>query len=235
EPAARAGQVGDLETIRVGVARAWLAELPSGMRDCLAAALRQLEARGATLADVELPDLDLLTATNRMIAYAEGSTHHEPLLRSTPDYGANVRPRMEAGRFLLAGEYLTAQRVRATQCAALGALWSDVDILLTPTLPCTAPVAGSMTVEVAGRALSMGTALIRYTGPFNLSGAPAINVPCGRDTDGLPIGLQLAAAPFEERLLCYVAAAAEAEIGFEYSVGEHPRAGTPVVDVGTAE
>jgi aspartyl-tRNA(Asn)/glutamyl-tRNA(Gln) amidotransferase subunit A len=52
--------------------------------------------------------------------------------------------------------------------------------------------------------------MIRFTGPFNLTGSPAITVPCGHDADGLPVGLQLAAAPYEEELLCFAAAGYEA-------------------------
>jgi aspartyl-tRNA(Asn)/glutamyl-tRNA(Gln) amidotransferase subunit A len=213
ESAARAGRAGGLEMIRIGVPRAWFAEIVPGIHACLVAVLRLLEARGATLTDIALPDLDLMTAANRTIAYAEASAHHEPLLRSTADYGANIRPRMEAGRFLLAGEYLTAQRVRAALCTTLAATWADVDIVVTPTLPCTAPAVGSVTVDVGGHAEPVGTALIRYTGPFNLTGTPAISLPCGRDAENLPIGVQLVAPPYEERLLCYVAAAVEAAIG----------------------
>lgn len=220
EPAARAGRVHGLETIRVGVPRAWLAEVSPSIETSAANAIRRLKARGATVTDVELPDLDLLTTVNRVIAYAEASAQHEPLLRSAPDYGANIRPRQEAGRFLLAGEYLTAQRLRAALCRTVATVWQNIDVLISPTLPCTAPTLGSTTVDVGGRPEPVGTALIRYTAPFNLAGSPAISVPCGQDTDRLPIGLQLATAPHEEHLLCYVAAAVEADSERDPSAGQ---------------
>lgn len=157
-----------------------------------------------------LPDVGLLTAVNRVIAYAEGSAWHEPMLRASAGYQASVRPRQEAGRFLLAGEYLTALRLRAAACTALAAAWRDADLLLLPTLPGTAPRLGSTEMDVGGRREPLGTALVRYTAPFNLTGTPAVTLPYDRDADGLPVGIQLAGPPAGEALLCYVAAALEA-------------------------
>ncbi|TNC25759.1 amidase [Amycolatopsis alkalitolerans] len=210
ERAARAGAHGGLADIRVGVPQAWLAGSTAPVVHGFRAAVRELERQGATVLEVTLPDADLLTAVNRVIAYAEGSAWHEPMLRASAGYEDGVRARLEAGRFVLAGEYLTAQRLRAAACRQLGLLWGTVDVLIVPTLPCTAPKLGSATIDLDGRAEPIGTALPRYTAPFSITGVPALTLPFGQDTAGLPIGVQFAAPPGEDARLCYVAAALEA-------------------------
>jgi aspartyl-tRNA(Asn)/glutamyl-tRNA(Gln) amidotransferase subunit A len=217
EDAARAGAAHDLTGLRIGAPHSWLGQLQPAVDRCFASALAELELRGASVVEVDLPDADLLVAINRVITYAEGSTVHEQLLRGRGGHGAAIRPRMEAGRYLLAGDYLTAQRLRTVACQALAAVWQGVDLLATPTLPCTAAPLGAEYVELGGRREPLGTAMIRFTGPFNLTGSPAITVPCGHDEDGLPVGLQLAAAPREEELLCFAAACYEASRAFATS------------------
>jgi Asp-tRNA(Asn)/Glu-tRNA(Gln) amidotransferase A subunit family amidase len=212
EPAARAGARGELALIRVGVPEAWLAGAAESVLHGFRAALRALEHGGAVVRAVALPDADLLTAVNRVIAYAEGSAWHEPMLLAGAGYQAGVRPRMEAGRFILAGEYLTAQRLRAAACVRMAALWRTVDIVVTPTLPVPAPTLGTTAIDRDGRPEPIGTALPRYTAPFSVTGLPALTLPCGQDADGLPIGVQLVAPPREEARLCYVAAALEAAL-----------------------
>ena len=88
-------------------------------------------------------------------------------------------------------------------------VFEEVDILVSPTLPLTAWPIGTWTVQVGAARESVLAASWRLTYPFNLTGLPAISVPCGFDGAGLPIGLQLAAKPFAEPLLLQVAHAYE--------------------------
>lgn len=210
EPAARAGAEGGLAGIRIGVPRSWLPGMQRTVADRFEDALRDLWGQGAEPVEAELPDLDQLVAVNRAIIYAESSAWHEPILRTRPDYGPEIRARMEVGRFLLAGDYLTAQRLRAAECRALSAVWRDADLLALPVLACTAPEVGSPTVDIDGHPAPIGPTLVRFTGPINVVGLPAITVPCGFGDDGLPVGLQFVAPPYQEELLCYAAAAYEA-------------------------
>jgi aspartyl-tRNA(Asn)/glutamyl-tRNA(Gln) amidotransferase subunit A len=210
EVAARAGVAADLAGLRIGVPRSWLGRLQPAVDRCFTAALAELELRGASVLEVTLPDVDLLVAINRVIAYAEGSAAHEHLLRSRGGHGAAVRARLEAGRYLLAGDYLTAQRLRSVACQAFARVWQrEAHLLAVPTLPCTAAPLGARHVDLPGGREPLATAMVRFTGPFNLIGSPAITIPCGHDSDGLPVGLHLAAAPYEEELLCFAAAAYE--------------------------
>lgn len=210
ELAARAGAAGGLGGIRIGVPRPWLWGVQPAVADRFEQALRDLQTIGADAVEATLPDLDMLVAVNRAIIFAESSAWHEPLLRKRPDYGPTIRARMESGRYLLAGEYLTAQRLRGVACRAFSDVWREADLLALPVLACTAPPVGSSTVDLDGRTTPVGSALVRFTGPINVTGLPAITVPCGYGHDGLPVGLQLVAPPYREELLCYVAAAYEA-------------------------
>lgn len=88
-------------------------------------------------------------------------------------------------------------------------LFEQVDVIVTPTEPITAWKRGATQVLVAGQGESVLAASWRLTYPFNLTGLPAISVPCGYDADGMPIGLQVAAKPFDEPSVLRCAAAVE--------------------------
>jgi aspartyl-tRNA(Asn)/glutamyl-tRNA(Gln) amidotransferase subunit A len=213
EPAARAGAAAGLAGLRVGVPSGWLADADGDVRTAFSAAVETLARRGAHPVELsDMPSLDQATAVNRIVAYAEASAAHDRILRhAAANYGPAVRPRQEAGRFVLATQYLVAQQLRGGLCRALAARWRQVDVLALPTLPCRVPGRGGVTVSMAGRREPVGSALIRFTGPFNLAGAPAISVPAGPDRDGLPTGLQIVGPPHADALVCFVAAAFEAE------------------------
>lgn len=211
EPAARAGAEARLAGLRVGVPTGWLDGIDDDVRTSFTAAVATLKNCGARVVELpESPSLDQATAINRITAYAEGSSAHERLLRrDATRYGSRIRPRKEAGRFVLAGQYLAAQQLRGLLCRAIATQWQHADVLLSPTLPCRVPELGMGVVQAAGRPEVVGTALIRLTGPFNLTGLPAITVPSGFDDQGLPIGLQIAGPPHADALVCFVAAAFE--------------------------
>jgi aspartyl-tRNA(Asn)/glutamyl-tRNA(Gln) amidotransferase subunit A len=87
---------------------------------------------------------------------------------------------------------------------------AGLDALVTPSLQITAPRIGQTTVQVGGKTKEINPVFIRLSDPFNVTGQPAISVPCGFGDDGLPIGLQIAGAPFAEDTVLRVAAAYEA-------------------------
>ena len=152
----------------------------------------------------------MLTALNRLIAYAEGSCCHEASMRAGWKFGPLVHSRMEAGRYITAGQYLAAQRLRSQVCADISRVWAIADIIAMPCAPCPPPILGSRTVSLQGCEESAGTALVKFTAPFSLTGSPAMTLPCGWDSEDMPVGLQLAAPPHEDELMCFVAASYEA-------------------------
>jgi aspartyl-tRNA(Asn)/glutamyl-tRNA(Gln) amidotransferase subunit A len=92
------------------------------------------------------------------------------------------------------------------------ALFSTIDCLLTPTTPTTAPLIGQKQVELDGEMVDTRLATTRLVRGVNVLGFPALSIPCGKSADGLPIGVQLIARPFEERLLLVLGEALELEL-----------------------
>jgi aspartyl-tRNA(Asn)/glutamyl-tRNA(Gln) amidotransferase subunit A len=95
------------------------------------------------------------------------------------------------GRYILAEDYVRALRGREVLTRDVDAALADCDGLLLPTLPIPAPTIGAGTVRIGGSTESVRNITLRLTQLFNLTGHPAVSVPCGRTRDGWPVGAQL--------------------------------------------
>ncbi len=176
------------------------------------AAARTLEGLGANVEEVPLPHAGLTVAAGATILFAEATAYHERWLRTRPqDYGPLVRARLRVGAAILATDYLKAQRARGVLIAETERLFDQVDALLTPTTAIAAPRHDEHTIRWPdGDDEDVRGATLRFTRPFNLLGFPAISIPCGFTSDGLPIGLQIVGRPFAEATVLRVARAYEA-------------------------
>jgi aspartyl-tRNA(Asn)/glutamyl-tRNA(Gln) amidotransferase subunit A len=112
-------------------------------------------------------------------------------------YTPEVRALMDAGKFIFATDFLKAQRLRRVLTAEVRAAFDGVDVLATPTLPLCAWEVTESHVQIAGQPEHVLHACWRFTYPWNLTGLPALSVPCGF-ADGLSVGLQLIGRPFDE-------------------------------------
>ena len=174
------------------------------------AALEVLRDLGADVRDVEWPGVEVSNSATWTIILAEASAYHRPWFRTRPeDYSDETRANLELGEFLPAGDYVQAQRVRSILRSSARSLFASVDALVTPALPITSPRIGQANVELDGKTRPINPVFIRLACPFNLTGLPAISVPCGFGPNALPIGLQIAAAPLAENVVLRVAAAFE--------------------------
>lgn len=145
------------------------------------------------------------------ITLAEATSYHEPYMKTRiDDYGAGVRIDLEAGRFLLATDYVKSQRARTLLQEEFAKAWEKVDVIVSPTLPALPPVIGELYVQSGDFREHVIDAFLRFNIPFNLTGLPAISVPCGFSRSSLPIGMQIAGRPFEEETILRVAHAFEA-------------------------
>jgi len=160
---------------------------------------------GAHIEHVTVPDMELLNTVGRTILLAEASAIYEPYLGQRDDIGEDVLALLDQGRMLPATAYVNAQRLRREMIESFAGLLRTVDLLLTPTTPMPAP-----RIDEAAEIRLAVTRLVRGV---NVIGFPALSMPCGKTQSGLPIGLQLIAAPWRDTALLNAAAALEAELG----------------------
>jgi len=157
----------------------------------------------------EIHDLKLEVSTDRTLASAESYAFHEPLVARSPQlYQPATLTRIQSGAGISAPAALRARRELEAMRHAIGNVFDNVDILLTPAVPIPPPAIADLQKNPENlRPTEL--IMLRNTRPFNGWGIPAISVPCGFTSGGLPIGLQLAAAPWLEDLLLQVAYAYE--------------------------
>ncbi|MEZ5407626.1 MAG: amidase [Acidimicrobiales bacterium] len=188
----------DVTGLRVGVPRstAWAALQP-GVREAAEAALTQLESLGMHLEDVELPSSDDFMAAAFAIVSAESRTAHAEIWPSRhDDFGPDVQ-QLLAIPPLDGDATVAALRQMAAYEQAVRRVLTGVDLLVSPTTPLVAPPLGAETANLDGTELPVINAAIANTMPYNFAHLPAISVPCGF-ADGMPVGLQLAGAPFDD-------------------------------------
>jgi aspartyl-tRNA(Asn)/glutamyl-tRNA(Gln) amidotransferase subunit A len=170
---------------------------------------RTLERAGATVSSIRLPDPTALNSIANVIARSESAVIHERLVRERPhELQPAVRARLEVGFNISAHDYLQALRLRAQLTRQfVRDVFAEVDALITPTIPEPAPAytdAKAGTVDDVVRRMGRYS---RLTRPFNALGLPALTVPCGFSTDGLPLGLQIVGRPFAEATVLRLGAA----------------------------
>jgi AtzE family amidohydrolase len=164
---------------------------------------------------VELPKSELARAAAFLITAIEGGQLHLPWLRERPhDYDPATRDRLLAGALLPAAWGVHAQRFRTWFRERAREIFADgVDILLAPATPCAATEIGQATMVLAGRELPVRPNMGWFTQPISFIGLPVVAVPTwpsGTPGEGLPIGVQIIAAPGREREALRIAAALEA-------------------------
>ena len=158
---------------------------------------------------VTIPEAARARAAAFLITAAEGANLHRADLIARPhDFDHGTRDRFLAGSLIPAGWVIQAQRLRGWFRARMLELFREVDVILAPATPYTAPLLGQQTIEVDGEELPVRPMLGVYTQPISCVGLPVIAVPVPQP-EGLPIGVQLIGAPGREDLLFRAAAALE--------------------------
>lgn len=130
---------------------------------------------------------------------SEAYAYHEPDLRQRPElYGKWTRYMFLQGALYSAADYVQAQRVRSLAKAECAAALADVDVLVVPSMPTTAPTFEGFDPDMMLKNPS-------FTGIFNLTGSPALSIPTGFSSAGLPMSMQIVGKPFDESTVFKVA------------------------------
>lgn len=197
---------GGVAGMRIGILDDHFAR--NGHAEAFAAVAAVAQALGATRR-VTLPDAAIGRAAAFLITMAEGANLHLPNLRTRPDdFDPGTRDRFLAGALLPATWVQQAQRVRAAYQAQALALFEEVDILIAPATPYVAPPIGQQMIEVDGQSIPVRPNLGVYSQPISCIGLPVIAAPVAgvATPGGMPIGVQLIAAPWAEDRLFRLAA-----------------------------
>lgn len=214
--------VKDVKGMKIGIPKDYFGEgLDSEVKEAVMKAAKTLEAQGAILEEFDLSLVEYAIPTYYTIAAAEASSNLErfdgvkygyraadvddlhPMYKRTRSegFGEEVKRRIMLGSFVLSSGYydayyLKALKVKALIKQAFDKAFAKYDLILGPVAPTTAPKLG----ESLSDPIKMYLGDI-YTISINLAGLPGISVPCGEDSKGLPIGVQLIADCFQEKKL----------------------------------
>ena len=214
-------QIGDqldatpLDGLRLGKLTGYFFDrLDADVEDRVLDTIAKLQQKGATVSEVSVPHAADMAAIYLHLVFGDAAEYHARTLVTRPqDYTAPVRLRLEMARYVLAEDYIRALRGKALIAHEIDRALHGVDALVLPALAVPAPPFGAQMMPVKGGQDAVRTLMLRCTQPFNLSGHPAISIPCGKTRDGMPIGLQLVGHKSRTPALVQAALAAEAAIG----------------------
>ena len=187
--------------------------LDGEVRQLVEAAVKQLESAGARVVEIPLPRLAAAVDDGANLVVAEASYYHESqgyFPARAADYGDDVRGHLQWGHDLRAVDYLRGVARKREMEEDFAAAFEQVDAIVAPTSPIPAPRIGASGIRVAvARETTVRAELLRLTRPANLTGLPAISIPCGFTSVGLPTGLQLIGPRWGEARLLAIALAYE--------------------------
>ena len=201
----------DISDLRIGVPLDYFYDIiDDEVRIAVQQAAHKLEELGANVEECSIPALEeSITISGTILLTEAAEIHLDNLRNHAGDFGADVRGRLEEGAMTPATAYITAQRSRTEFNRSIADAMETYDILLAPSTAVPAPKIGEDIVEINRQTEHKLALMPRLTRPHNICGIPTVSIPCGFSSDGLPIGVQLAARPFEDALALQVAHAYE--------------------------
>ena len=200
--------------LRLAVPRPYFCDLlDNHVRARFEGALDRLRTAGAHVDEIEIRHAADIAAVYLHIALGDAAAYHAATLETVPErYTRPVRLRLEMGRYIMAEDYVRALAGRHILTREVDAALSQHDALVLPTLPIPAPLLGASSVQVGTTTESVRNLMLRLTQPFNVTGHPAISIPSGQTTAGLPCGVQLVGCRMQTDALLKVALACEPQI-----------------------
>ena len=186
-----------LKGVRIGLAEEGYLDFAN---DEVASAVREaasiFKSLGARVESIDFSWLTEAARANALMTPADGAAYHHERMQKTPEvYGEDVLRRLRTGAAYSSTEYSLARRTQAEMKRRMEIFFENYDLLLLPSTAVAAPpIKGKDAVEQA-------KLLTRFTAPFNLTGLPALSIPCGYTQSNLPIGLQIVGPAWGERMI----------------------------------
>lgn len=190
----------DLRGVRIAVLRGYFEDkVDEEILRAVNTAADQLRTAGATVVERELDDAGEFFAINRVILRVEAAAYHREWLQTrTDEYGKDVLARLNNAASIKAEDYALAKRKQVELRRKLENFLDDLDALVVPGTRIAAPKIGSLDPVMLAEHLTA------FTGPFNVTGVPALALPCGFTRTGLPIGMQIVGRPWDERMILQI-------------------------------
>lgn len=204
------GITGDVKDLVIGINEEYFFNnVDKDIEQAVRNKIRQLEKEGARIQEVDIPSLQFSEwAVMTTIISEPAAIHQQNHLNRPEDFGEDLQFLFDLGELPSAVDYIHAQQIRRHLKQDFQNVFENIDVLITPTLPIQTPKIGADTVELNGEEVGVLDHIIRFTGPFNITGLPALSVPCGFKGH-LPIGIQIVGKPFDEKTILNVGYAIE--------------------------
>jgi len=197
--------------VRLGVARAYFTD---GVQPDVQQAFESAVAVAARFLGGEAVDVDVPVDDNRDLQKGESYQVHRQYLANPELYDPETLRRIRTGEDIAVERIVEFRLALEEFRRASLRVFDRVDVIATPATPLVAPRLEDLQGKPELRPAEI--LMLRNTRPFNVLGWPAISVPCGLSSEGMPVGLQLAAAPANESMLLSVAERFEAAAGFHF-------------------
>lgn len=169
------------------------------VKKAVLAAVENMASLGAEVKEIELKGVLAADRAALAVLFSEAAACLEDHARNRPhEIGQEVLANVRLGMTITATRYIQGLRVRTRLAAYLKEIFSQVDLLVAPATPIDAPPIDATSLMVDGRKTDIRTTATRFTRYFNLAGIPVLTLPCGLSKRGMPLGMQIAAGPFEE-------------------------------------
>jgi aspartyl-tRNA(Asn)/glutamyl-tRNA(Gln) amidotransferase subunit A len=203
--------------LKVGLIKGYFDDIMVGdVAKSFGEATRLLESLGMRIEEVSIPHMDLIPAVQNCTSRVENVSAHDRYLRSRPrDYSPELLYRYIHALMIPAATYVNAQRVRRVICQEFDEVMSRVQVIIAPTsIPApTIEECNLGHMELSGKKIALKPSTMNRstwgTIPFNVTGYPALSVCCGFTSSGVPLGMQVVGAPFQEGIVLQVAHAYE--------------------------
>ncbi|MBV8895646.1 MAG: amidase [Acidobacteriaceae bacterium] len=186
-------------------------EVAQSVRDSVAL----MQNLGASLVELTVPDPIKTNAAARIVQFSETAALYADHT-DTSLFSREVWDLLQQGRLIPGHDYVNAQRMRAIFGREWDAIWDNVDVVVVPTTPTVAPLLDQKKITICGKEEDVRLASTRLVRAFNYLGEPALSMPCGQTSVGLPVGLQLISAPMTDARLLQIAKTLERELDLRF-------------------